>query len=333
MSILPRWPAVATRGRRTALALISACTLLAIMLATAVRPHGVADTPAPAGPHMPSPEAFRQASWWNTPLGGAPVDSHSTAYIEDSERSQNTQDYLKLVTGDYAGPIFKAKRTDPVYTIEPQKFGVSVRVHIPLRASPQPSTDAEMTVYDAATDQVVGLWHASFVDGTWTADGVDRYYLSSDGISERLGGRKGNIGHRGIPAALRAVQRSQVSQGAINHRLVVSWHATAAQTPEGRSAYWPMTQAEQGHQGVVPEGIVIRIKPSVDLTTRGLTPAALVVATALQDYGAVIGDNSGSGNNLKLQQNASWAGVLSTDSLKSIPWKDWVFVKGGYRPH
>jgi hypothetical protein len=81
----------------------------------------------------------------------------------------------------------------------------------------------------------------------------------------------------------------------------------------------------------VPEGIVLRIKPSVNLRAKHLSPAALVIARALKRYGGIIGDNSGSGNNLKLQSNANWTHSLRKNSLESIGWRDYEFVRGGAR--
>ena len=129
-----------------------------------------------------------------------------------------------------------------------------------------------------------------------------------------------------------AVTKGEIQRGKIRHRLEIYWHETASRTPEGRSAYFPMTGSESGKSGVVPEGAVIRIKPSVNLKARSLSPAAYVIARALQKYGAVVGDNSGQGNSMKLQGNTNWSGILNKDSLRSIPWSDFVFVKGGYRP-
>ncbi|MBA3232493.1 MAG: hypothetical protein H0T17_00880, partial [Propionibacteriales bacterium] len=186
---------------------------------------------------------------------------------------------------------------------------------------------------DSATNQAVGLSGAKYVAGRWTATGVSRYYLGSHGITQGLAnGTKGNLGHRGIPSPMQSVSKREVRRGAINHRLEVYWWETAATTPQGPDAYFPMSNSESGKNGVVPEGIVVRIKRSVDLKARHMSPAARVVARALQKYGAVVGDNSGSGNNLKLQSNANWTGMLNQDSLSSIHWKDYVFVKGGYRP-
>jgi hypothetical protein len=93
-----------------------------------------------------------------------------------------------------------------------------------------------------------------------------------------------------------------------------------------------MVGHENNKGGIVPEGIVVRIKSNVDLGSKGLSSAAKIVATALQKYGCIVGDNSGSGNRLKLQENVDWTGILNADSLKNIPWSDWEFVKGGAVP-
>jgi hypothetical protein len=128
------------------------------------------------------------------------------------------------------------------------------------------------------------------------------------------------------------VTKAEIQRGKIRHRLEVYWWETASRTPNGKSAYFPMTGAESGKTGVVPEGAVVRLKRSVNLDALHLSPAARVIARALQKYGAVVGDNSGTGNSLKLQAHVNWRGILNKDSLRKLHWGDFVFVKGGYRP-
>lgn len=277
---------------------------------------------------------FRAGSYWNTPLGRAPRDSHSRRYIRDSKVLRHTQSYLKLVLGDWGMPTYRAGARSRVYTINPSS-GPTVRVHIPRQARPMPTSDGALTIVDRASHQVVCLAKAHFSRTThhWTAATVSRYWSGSNGIAQGLpGGSRGNLGHRGIPGSVQAVTRAEIRRGVIRHRLEVYWWETAPRTPSGAEAYFPMTGSESGNSGVVPEGMVIRIKPSVDLKSRHLSPAAYTIARALQRYGAVVGDNSGTGNNLKLQANADWTGVLNKDSLRSIHWSDYVFVKGGFRP-
>jgi hypothetical protein len=287
---------------------------------------------AAAATHPTRP--FRATSYWNTPLGNAPRDPHSARYIRDAQVAAHSQGFLKLVLGAWGMPRYRAGARAPLYRINPAS-GPTVRVHIPARARPMPTSDAAVVVVDPISRQVVTLGGARFNSSAhrWTAATVSRYALHSNGIARGLptGSRK-NLGHRGIPGSVQTVTRKEISRGVIKHRLEMYWWETASHTPGRREAYFPMTGAESGHGATVPEGIVIRIKRSVDLRARHLSPAAYTIARALQRYGAVVGDNSGSGNNIKLQANARWAGVLTPDSLKAIRWRDFAFVKGGFRP-
>jgi hypothetical protein len=280
--------------------------------------------------HASSPyRAFSDNSYWNTPFeSSAPIDSNSSTYIADSENTANTQDYVKLTIGSYGEPIYFADGSDPLYTITAS--GHTVKVHIPNGATPASGSDGQMTVYDRANgyNREVGLHGVVITNGQYTADGMDSYSLSSNGLEGSASGAddSSNFGHRGVPSAVRAVRLDEIQAGAINHRLECFWWATAP------SHYWPMVGHENNKGGVVPEGIVVRIKPSVNLTSKGLSSAAEIVATALQKYGCIVGDNSGSGNRLKLQENVDWTGILNANSLQNIPWSDWEFVKGGAMP-
>lgn len=285
------------------------------------------------------PRAFLATSYWNTPLdasGAAPVHSRNAQWIADSQNPANTQNYLKLTTGSFAQPFYWSTCSDKAYTINPARYGDTYTVHLPAGAKPMPGNDSEISVFDMCTNQAVGLWHATFNGTTWTSDGLDHYALNSEGLARGVATTDSptNDGHRGIPAPIRGVRYDEVAAGAVQHRLECFWHATADGTPEvgDKPAYWPMAGAEKGKGGIVPEGVVIRIKKSVNLAGYPLTPAARIVAKSLQDYGCTVGDNSGSGNRLKIQANATWTGMLNADSLKPLTWNLWEFIRGGYDP-
>jgi hypothetical protein len=272
---------------------------------------------------------FQPTSYWNTRLGHAPHSPHSSKWIHDAEA--NSGSHLSLVLGDWGMPVYRGKPSDPLVKIT--SSGHTVHVHIPAKARPMNAGDAALTIIDRSTNQVVGLFGAHYSGGKWSASGLSRYKFQSNGIAGGLpGGRKANFGHRGIPASVPAVTKADIRRGVIRHRLEIYWHETASRTPEGQSAYFPMTGGESGKNGVVPEGAVIRIRPTLNLKQLGLSPAAYVIARALQKYGAVVGDNSGQGNSLKLQGRTNWGGILNKDSLRKIKWSDYVFVKGGSRP-
>lgn len=309
------------------LILVGGAATLPQALGTAA--HGASRPKATASRTATGSRPFKASGYWNTKLGRAPVDSHSAAWINDAEA--HSGNHLSLVLGDWGMPVYRSKASDPLVRIT--SGGHTVRFHVPLHARPMIGEDAALTIIDRSTNQVVGLFGAHVSGGKWGVSGLSRYRYSSNGIAGGLpGGGKANFGHRGIPASVPVVTKAEIRRGRIRHRLEVYWHQTASRTPGGKSAYFPMTGSESGKTGVVPEGAVIRIKPSVNLDGLHLSRAARVIARALQRYGAVVGDNAGSGNSVELQANTSWSGVLNKDSLKSIPWRDYVFVKGGFRP-
>jgi hypothetical protein len=266
--------------------------------------------------------AFTTDSYWNTPMpANAPIDPNSATYIQDS--IDNGGAYIKVPTVDYQTPVFFAATSDPIYTVTPTAIGPTVTLHIPADAEAAPGNDGQLIVYDESTNQVVGLHHATF-DTTWHADGTDRYYLDSEGLEQSIGGTTGNIGHRGVPGPVRTVRYEEVQDGVINHRLECFWWATAS------SHVFPMSGHENNKGGIVPEGMVARIKPSVNLDNLGLNSQALVIAKALQQYGCVVGDNSGSGNKVKIEVNPNWN--LSGTAFQAVPWSSWEFIEAGYDP-
>ncbi|OGK32995.1 hypothetical protein A3F57_01745, partial [Candidatus Roizmanbacteria bacterium RIFCSPHIGHO2_12_FULL_36_11] len=305
-------------------------------------PTPIPGTPTPTTAISPGQpyRAFSNDSYWNTPFpANAPIDPNNSKYIADSQNPSNTQNFLQFTAAPgtsqgFGQPIYWASVSDKLYTITDGSR--TVQVHIPSNARPATGSDAQITIYDLSTDQVVGMSGASYNSSTdkWTVGGtIDRYILSSNGLDSKAAGSNDsrNTGHRGTTSAVRAVRLDEVRAGAIRHRLACFWWATGIQDI---NHYWPMVGDEGAKGGIVPEGIVIRIKPSVNLSTRGLSSPALVIAKALQDYGCLITDNSGSGNRLKLEINEpAWQQIgLTYNALSPIPWSDWEFVKGGYKP-
>ena len=96
----------------------------------------------------------------------------------------------------------------------------------------------------------------------------------------------------------------------------------------------PMTGAESSKNGFGAEGERLRIKPSIDLRARNLSPFGLAIARTLQQHGTYIGDNAGGPTSLKAEQSSAgrdpWAGLnVSADALKGITWADFEVVQRG----
>lgn len=294
--------------------------------------------------------AFTDDSYWNKPIPyNATIDSNSDFYIQDAlNTSVSSPTYLRLTGAvdhssaeNWAYPIYWVKAGDPEYTIDPRLYGSTIIARIPLGATPQGGSDGALIVYDLERDQVIELYQAEYDSSkdTWSAGSTKIYILSSNGLSKRVSGSNSTIndGHRGIPPSSRAIRIDEVESGSINRRLECFWHDTGRPDDSTPWYYWPMSGYEKDKGGITPEGLVMRIKPEVDINNKGLTPAALVIAKALQEYGCVIGDNDGgTRNSLKLELGRSrWAEIdpdLSLNGLSSLTFDLFEFIEGGYDP-
>jgi hypothetical protein len=156
-----------------------------------------------------------------------------------------------------------------------------------------------------------------------TSNGLDKRNPASDSSL--------NFRSRGaIPDAM-VIRKDLVDWGAghgtdLGHVL----HLFFVETDSTAGFRSPMVGAESGKVGWGAEGQRIAIDPTIDLTTRGLSPDALVIARTLQRYGAYLGDNAGGATSLKAEQENSvrdvWHGELQADSLRNITWDDFVVV-------
>jgi hypothetical protein len=92
----------------------------------------------------------------------------------------------------------------------------------------------------------------------------------------------------------------------------------------------PMVKCEGHMHGFGAEGERIALRRDVDLRRRDLSPAGLVIARTLRDYGCYFGDNAGSASSLKAEQENRhrrvWHEELKHDSLRGLSWDDFVVV-------
>jgi hypothetical protein len=116
------------------------------------------------------------------------------------------------------------------------------------------------------------------------------------------------------------VRYDEVEHGATKHVLKIA-------VPRTKFRHvFPMVGDECGtsRKYAPPEGTRIRIKPSLDLSTLGLSPEAMIVARALQHYGAVIGDQSGGPISLRLETRQRRAmDSCGSDCCLPIPWSQY----------
>jgi hypothetical protein len=240
-------------------------------------------------------------------------------------------------------PIYEAGPGDPSYEVE----GLAVplpelrELRIPVGARSAENGDNSMVVYDRDKGYVVALTGADYHQGRdlWSAAGATVTYLDSNGLHVRTGRSddpRNRGSHRGNNGATMAVDLDEVLAGSVDHVL------KAAAGPEVADRYvFPMVGSDGDYHGsnpaVPPQGLRLRIKPSVDLEALDLGPEALVIARALQEYGFYIGD-SGGVTAIKLENTvAEGRGRLwdvGAHALCGLPFTSdyWDVVAPGYDP-
>jgi hypothetical protein len=301
---------------------------------------------APPGTSQGAPpyRAFSPASYWNTPLpDDAPRARRSEQFI-DFLKADNERNSIRLAgtdpSGRWGNPIYWSGDGDPRYEVEnscgyrqPRQFRA---VRIPAGARPDPTSDSEMSIFDIERGLVYGFHKANYdaEHDAWSACGGAVFYLESNGLDGDLpaSDEARNTGHRGLPPPTFAVRYDEIQWGSIDHVLKI-----AVNTASPRHVF-PMvgSDGDSTNLSAPPEGARLRIKPRVNLNELGLSPPALVIARALQQYGAVIGDQSGANVTLKVENTVAegrghlWSGLLSANSLAAIPLGAYEVVKLGY---
>jgi hypothetical protein len=307
---------------------------LAQAQAYARRPVGTsaASTPATTPATAASPlRAFSAGSPWNRLLpADAPVHPQS-AQILAHLKASNVSDGCVLLSGagrnTWGTPIYWAAATDRAYAVQRTRYYLPpefASLRIPRGAKPMAADDREMTVYDVERGYVAWLYEAVY-DATadrWSASGGSIAYLGSNGVLGSLPGsdeRRNTGSHRGLNGAVVAARYDEVRAGAIRHALRIGVRGASS------GFLWPMSGSDgRSTAPYAPkQGTRMRIDPSLDLARFRLAPDALVLARALQQYGAVIGDSTGAPVELKLedtvQQGRGQLWTLPQNALCSIP--------------
>jgi len=291
--------------------------------------------------------AFTPDSWWNTPVpSDAPTHPESDAILEYMSTAREAGEGCVRLAGAedsaWGQPVYWAQAGDPSYRVQVDKADPPPELEdlrIPSGARAADNNDGSMTIFDVDRGYTVALTDAAYDADTnsWSASGATVTYLDSNGLDARTGQSSDprNVGsHRGNNAAVMMVRYDEVDFGRIDHVLKV-----ASGPAVSKRAVFPMvgSDGDAKDPAAPAQGLRFRIKPSIDLDDLGLEPQALVIATALQEYGFYIGD-SGGVTALKLEdtrlegRGELWS--IPADALCELPLSPrfWQALPEGYQP-
>ncbi len=287
---------------------------------------------------QPVPDAFTPDSFWNTPIpSDALVDPRSdqiVAFLAADNRLEGCITLAGAGKDEWGMPVYLADASSPEFVVESTKYNVPSEfqsLRIPKDALPAATSDAEMVIYDVERGYVTQLSKAAFSSetNTWTVTGGSIAYLDSNGIYGAIDGRgdpRNGGSFRGYNGAVAAVSYDDVLAGRVDNVLKIGVNASRDE------AIFPLINSDGDSldRGAPIQGQRLRIRADADLTQYGLSDQALIIARGLQEFGAIIGDSTGGGVVLKLEDmkrsgtTGSWS--LDRTSLCAIPASDYQIV-------
>ncbi len=266
---------------------------------------GAPPAPAPvATAHANRP--FAADSPWNQP-----IPANATYRASDPRTSSlRSAGTFGVNSSQWTIWVWQAKASDPLVTVD-----VSVRhltssgnanagkvtIRMPANAHADPELDSHMTILDPDGKHAHEFWYAKKSGGSFTAVSYAKIPLDGSGVnvsgyashnSDYLTYGWGATRAYGGSQLGGLIRKGEVTQGSIEHAIAV---AIPARYLGGR-AVWPATSDDQSsdYAGVIPMGTRFAIPPSVNVESLGLSPAHLRLARALQKYGLIVVDKSGS---------------------------------------
>lgn len=333
------------------LATYAVCCLVTAGCTTAVRSSdspSESAAPSSAEADVPAPlRAFTADSWWNTPVPpDAPAHPEEQTLLRYLSTEKESGDSCLRLAGTeenrWGQPVYWATDEDTEYDVEVAAPSVPPEMEslrIPAGAEAADNNDGSMSIFDVERGYAVALTEAEYDSSTdsWSAGGATVTYLDSNGLHARTGfasDARNQGTHRGNNAAVMMARIDEVEAGRIEHVLKI------ASGPEASKRFvFPMvgSDGDSRDADAPPQGLRLRIRPSVDLDALELDRQTLVIARAMQDYGVYIGD-SGSVSTLKLEDTRITRGEqlwhMAPTALCALPFSPefWDVLPEGYRP-
>jgi hypothetical protein len=233
------------------------------------------------------------------------LHANSAALIEAFMTSSPWGPHLDINIACYSIPMYRADASTPSQPVRADVGGygwmgwpATANMPIPPGATPDPQSDRHMLVITADRKTEYGCFNMSWSAGrspAWQADLCATSDLTGSGVRPlAASANPWYVAHGpracGFPLVAGLIRAEDVRAGAIEHALVINYPGILKDrymSPASTGSY--IGVASNG----LPCGARIQLDPSLNVETLGLSPAGVMVARALQKYGAYVGDYSG----------------------------------------
>jgi hypothetical protein len=220
-------------------------------------------------------------------------------------------------------PIYIADNKTPTYNVPCINswggdcgIGYGENVPIPNDAMPDPMDDHHMVVVDLHRQKSWDMWGVHQVEGGWETGSGFVFDLTGIGVQpDGIGSTRAS----GFPLLAGLIRLDEIQYGYMDHALVMAYDS-----PRSNMYVYPASMSvDRGSPNAIPEGGRIQLDPKANLDLFVLSPAGKVIARALQEYGAYLGDAADGivlyAEGLYGKRPLTWDGILNGDDIASIP--------------
>ncbi len=246
-------------------------------------------------------QPFSATSPWNIGIGsGAQWESSSNPIVQKLDSLNGA-----INTTDWSLPIYTGTGSDPLVTVTTTDGELGpVQIHIPANAVPSGGSDRNMSFFDETQPgRVWTFWDVTFNNGSNASGGLTAgtgsvFDTAGDGFTNP----SYNPNQVGSNYVGGVITPYDLSQGSIDHMLRVALSPEDEAMPPGATwdtgTLFPTTHTDYDgprgeYTGIIPAGSTFGIPASVNLSSLGLSQGGLMLAQALQKYGAVWADSAG----------------------------------------
>jgi hypothetical protein len=299
---------------------------------------------------------FSDTSFWNQPIPKNPeIDPNSSRWIA-MLKQEPTGENFGITYNKWTVPVYEVDSSTPVYEIKKHYLTKEEKLHwntkrdcfghgpgfdkvpVPATAAPDPEEDAHFALVDRTRKIGWDMWaFHKLPDGTFESNTGMTYPLDGPGVynTESYNMIDGESVHfhgpsraAGVPIIAGLIMYDEVMDGEIRHKLSCASRYGALQ-----EFVYPATWTDGTVEGGIPEGAVIQLDPTLDLSRFNLTKEETIVARALQKYGVVVVDMAQGqpiyAEGLWGHPGKSWKGKLREwdGGINSIPYQCYRILK------
>lgn len=203
-----------------------------------------------------------------------------------------------------------------------------VDVPIPATAVPAGGTDGELTVYDRASDTAWEFWQArKRPGGEWSAcwgGRIDKVSTNPGIFAKPFG-----VSASGLLMAPGVISLEDFRRGRIDHAMYLAIIAPAM----WNQVSWPANRSDgfSRDANALAQGQRLRLDPTLDIGSLGLTPVGDMIARAAQKHGFIVADTAGavsvvteSGSAVRGARGGNpWNELLAGpayEAMRNFPW-------------